>query len=886
MRRLLVVFIAVLAVSAAAAGQAWADPSAPPLLDQINTFKADIGGNFKILRNRLYAVSHDQKTIVVYTLDGRLQRRFGEGQIGQARYVYVSAVSGVWVADDAGSDSGRIDHFALDGSFIGSFVGRDFARIANTFYPREITETSDGRLVVITIFDGQIFNTNGQFQGYFLTGTGGNVDEDIATLPTGELALSRSFWLSIYGADGQTHTKFQSSDFPDGADEKTTGSTLTMGEAVLPDGSLLTINYTFDSRWGGARLLWIGSDGRTVLGSLAFPHLASWVATDDTGAIYLDDGGSISTYEIPTADQYAADARYYRPYLYFDSSERWRPLNVNRFLREPDNRVCSRKGASLGNPLGTDPCGPKTADNPSAADCTDWTCLTPAGSISWLEQHSNDQSHYLDISDNRSTPGRPACHDTSLNGQMCDFDGGATNAIYYHAYPATSRDPDPQGTVYFDYWEFYRWNQAIDTHEGDWEGLLVAADPTCAADNPNRASECRLGGAGAKTCAARDGILWVGIRAHQYSWRYLCGVMGFTGGHVHSYVAAGSHAEYPRPCSGSQPGGCDQDTRQLDITSVEGRYNGARPWAINNSSCDSLSSDCVLSLDSPSNREWSQWSGRWGKDGWPNALHSAPLGPLTHYGDGKDPVLGYKDCYRTVFDGGLPTTETNACDTNRPVSTHVDPCSSWFAPGIIAVACSAKALAQGLDPAKSIGSLSSSGAIADSNSAVAQLAAATPLHPGSIVSITGTGAPDTEVAVRVQDGPATQESLFPVSGGTSKIAVTAPPAGGGAPQVVLTTASGKKEEPVRTGVMVAPVTKLRATSTTRKTTVRFTATGTSAIVRVYSPKSRLLGTKTVKTRPHQATIISLSTRAKPATVSVISVYQNHKSPPEQAKAGK
>jgi hypothetical protein len=116
-------------------------------------------------------------------------------------------------------------------------------------------------------------------------------------------------------------------------------------------------------------------------------------------------------------------ALVFRPHLRFDSGERWRPLDVGRFLAEPGH-------------LAGPPAGPGVACTP----LTSATQLTPA-------------VEHLD-----------------LRGDGPPDDAGTPSVIYAHVTRGARR-------IAIDYWWFLRFNAfGFASHEGDWEGVTVIAD--------------------------------------------------------------------------------------------------------------------------------------------------------------------------------------------------------------------------------------------------------------------------------------------------------------------------------------------------------------------------------------------------------------------------
>ncbi len=120
------------------------------------------------------------------------------------------------------------------------------------------------------------------------------------------------------------------------------------------------------------------------------------------------------------ADDLALALRF-RPRLLFDQKERWRPLDVDRFLAEPGHQACPPA------PGPSTPCAPFT----SVAQ------LTP-------------QVAYLDMRGN-GPPDPPR----------------SPGMIYAHVVRRGAR-------IAIDYWWFLRYNAySLDRHESDWEGVTA-----------------------------------------------------------------------------------------------------------------------------------------------------------------------------------------------------------------------------------------------------------------------------------------------------------------------------------------------------------------------------------------------------------------------------
>ncbi|HYV14875.1 MAG TPA: hypothetical protein VE972_02515 [Conexibacter sp.] len=187
----------------------------------------------------------------------------------------------------------------------------------------------------------------------------------------------------------------------------------------------------------------------------------------------------------------SALAQRFRPRLLFDAKERWRPLDVERFLAEPGHAACPAPGAGACAPL------------------TSLAQLTPAIAYLDLRGTRGDGS-------DATAPELATCAKSDPSLRDCDEDG--RSVIYAHVVRARAR-------VAIDYWWFLRYNAfTLDRHEGDWEGVTVIVD--------------RLG----------TRVLDVHFAAHADVWRYDASVPRIVGNRVKVYVARGDHAAYPRPC--------------------------------------------------------------------------------------------------------------------------------------------------------------------------------------------------------------------------------------------------------------------------------------------------------------------------------------------------
>lgn len=266
-------------------------------------------------------------------------------------------------------------------------------------------------------------------------------------------------------------------------------------------------------------------------------------------------------------------AQRFRPVLAFDSSERWRPLEIDRLFARETPGLC-------------------------AIGCHE--AFTPASLTAFGigADARLDMAGVQTDADSYRSP-LPECR---ANG-LLDCDGPDT-AIYVH-------DVVHEGYRYMDYWWFLRFNHAPFTklyygeHEGDWEGMTVAV-PASAAD-------------------LRD-FDFVAIAAHEGVFRYLRDALHChepaTGGEVACasggpqrvkvFVADGTHAGYPRACRKILALYC----RQTGSVLPEKGFDGARPWGANDD-------PTALKSFGPA---WASWGGNWNSETEPRVNSPARQG--------------------------------------------------------------------------------------------------------------------------------------------------------------------------------------------------------------------------------------------------------------------
>jgi len=191
----------------------------------------------------------------------------------------------------------------------------------------------------------------------------------------------------------------------------------------------------------------------------------------DEAAVYssaLSQTQVVSHY-LANGDASATLAQSFRPILRFDSTERWRPLNIDTFFGET---------YSDGRPVHHQVCRGLSAPG---LDCT---FITGAATLHDYRNGWNASDKetwpYIDISDNGLIDGYATPDQSCAPGDLldCDTDANRTS-IYWHIV-----EPEVIANYRFmDYWFFYRFSDGPFSefdHEGDWEEFTVAVSPDTA----------------------------------------------------------------------------------------------------------------------------------------------------------------------------------------------------------------------------------------------------------------------------------------------------------------------------------------------------------------------------------------------------------------------
>ena len=407
-------------------------------------------------------------------------------------------------------------------------------------------------------------------------------------------------------------------------------------------------------KWSSAHQL-----GKGDSAELVFEAIAS--ASGDSLPDYVEvDRGNSDLASCEGAaifvDSHKKLALKYRPFVMFDASEPWRPLNVDKFLHEyypshknPSHKIESHQiGTFWATPCWN--CWSGTAHHSKYSDIdllaskdgkdackdpTDWRTCTPASAMKWImtndsdypsSPENQDNRYFVKVMGDRNAPNMNTCPNEPKGSTRCDHNKGSSTAIYYHF--TKHKTTDNQVHNYLDYWFFYRYNSpvwgGIDDHEGDWEHMIVNLGPP----DPDKENP-----------GCPTGITWVGYSAHGPLYRYQCGVLLWSGDtrasngsaeatpaqtHADTYVAKGTHAMYPRPCFGSGDS-CNQNASHFGYT-IEGGFDGRAQWGRNTKKQCSKGSPCVLPImdkkvklegvsdpvSEPKYPYWIDWRGYWG----------------------------------------------------------------------------------------------------------------------------------------------------------------------------------------------------------------------------------------------------------------------------------
>lgn len=357
-------------------------------------------------------------------------------------------------------------------------------------------------------------------------------------------------------------------------------------------------------------------------------------------------------------------ASYYKPLLYFDTSESWRPLDLSSFFDEryssgeseiPRHEVCV-DGVSEEEP------------NPECAGVVDPSEL--------MAENNNVEDARLDVEGLGSNSAieeylTPGC---STTVELWDC-VGASSAIYWRLTPAEPTEEEPDPYRYLQYWMFYRVNSFSDAvslpdsrHEGDWEAVAIA---------PSR----QLSGAFDFASFSQHGSWYSYLRENLYCAGNVsedCGTneTPYAGVSLKVFPANGSHANYGTKCSEGGLSVCWQNGLL-----PERGHDGAISWVHNGGP------DGLLELPT-SNETWTYWKGLWGVEGGPKSPGRQDAFSIS-WGECAD---GNEGCF-----GSAParaSAKVSGAGVRRPIAgrrmikgPYAQGCESWFGGGVAALLC-------------------------------------------------------------------------------------------------------------------------------------------------------------------------------------------------------
>jgi hypothetical protein len=416
-------------------------------------------------------------------------------------------------------------------------------------------------------------------------------------------------------------------------------------------------------------------------------------------------------------------AERFRPWLMFDSGEKWRPQSIASLLKERDpngplHEFCIRV------PGREDECRPVGSLQRFEQLVAENSAV---GSSSYLNIHGSGESDEY-VAPHRDSP----CRRSGL--EDCDDQPGS--AIYYHVTSSNER-------FYIDYWWFLRFNHfgltncssggsgICDEHEGDWEGVTLVTAPE-----------------------DEHTLDYVVYAAHKGTFRYPAEELKSHGVRPFVYVAEGSHAAYPGPCEALIA--CSQPNVVAGVAHVpETDIDGRRPWARNADKCnpEEEETSCLLELPEaePGQSVWTTWAGLWG----------ATCGSRCHIGHPQSPASpGLQNRFQhpwcSVQKGAM------TCDS------VAQGCGDWLGPLVSVLACNPNAIARGLRTPEELPSGGLALAVTAPNGEPRKLSASTrgvvqalgkPLVPESKVVVRDAGL-STEILVRASAGNHLIETRF------------------------------------------------------------------------------------------------------------------------------
>jgi hypothetical protein len=277
-------------------------------------------------------------------------------------------------------------------------------------------------------------------------------------------------------------------------------------------------------------------------------------------------------------------------------------------------------------------------------------------------------------------------------------------------------------------------------HEGDWEGVTVVTE-----DHHPYAAQ------------------YVGFASHDGVFRSPRNQTQMAGERPVVYIARGSHAAYPQPCTGKV---CGQERRIGSVRLPEEDHGGEKAWGRNAGPDCEQGVSCLQPFpksDTDPGSSWNDFQGLWG-------LVCAKVGSACPVGSGpKTPSAQPR--YREPYCFRINRFKSCDAPTHLPEgealpgrATEID-CEAWLGAAVSVLACDRHRIAAALGPDSTQLSgnltLSLPGALADDRQTpgVAQLTGL-PLEVGSRVEIGGVASKDAGVTARAATSNAVFDTRF------------------------------------------------------------------------------------------------------------------------------
>jgi hypothetical protein len=445
-----------------------------------------------------------------------------------------------------------------------------------------------------------------------------------------------------------------------------------------------------------------------VLGALIGAGVALVVVRIANGSIGRTTVRKVEPFSLVNEPLAGTLAERFRPWLLFDSKEKWRPVNVDYMFDEGTQHVCVRQGRAAR-------CSPIR----SANEFDRLVAEKQSGPNSYVDIAGSTVSEY---------------HGPASCRPLFDCNTGPRSAIYYNA-------TESNGRFYLDYWWFLRFNHftrlgldksclllqareagLCDEHEGDWEGATVVTRPH---DQMH--------------------IEYVVYAAHKGTFRYSgAQLQRRDGTRPVVYLTEGGHSAYPLPCAQS----CRQppDLAIDGVVPPETDHDGLAPWARNAEACASHArGSCLVNL---AQQAWTHWQGEWG------AGCTAACGGALDANSPRSP--GVQARFQTPWCSFQE--ESFTCDGRS------QRCSDWLTAQVRAVVCDAALLTEAQRASNKLRQGRLGLAIAGKRIATATTpgvvqALGYPLEPNSEVIATVDGK-NTEILVSAAQGTLLTQDIF------------------------------------------------------------------------------------------------------------------------------